>query len=190
MDCRNVAMTGMSFGGYTGAALLELQDPRIRAAVLQCPSIHRSDLATPQRQNRKTPVMVMLGAEDTVIGDVGNIAARAYVDTHKDGPAYLVEVVRGGHVSLTSCEIYNAEYGNGIGNRCPSLTNPGKNYQPLDIVKQHAMINTYGLAFLNVHLKPAGREGEDDVANAKLLDAIITNGPFPKEELIARSKKN
>ena len=61
-------------------------------------------LAT-ERTDKSTPVMVMLGSEDTVIGEAGNAAGRTYVETHA-GPAYLVEIVRGGHVSFTSCELY------------------------------------------------------------------------------------
>lgn len=103
--------------------------------------------------------MVMLGTEDTVIGEKGNQAGRKYVDNH-EGPAYLLEIVRGGHVSFTSCEIYDPNYGNGIGatKECPSLTNPGETYKPLDIVQQHCMINSYGLAFLNAYLKESAND--------------------------------
>ncbi|KAL3904115.1 MAG: hypothetical protein SGARI_005071, partial [Bacillariaceae sp.] len=37
VDCNNVAVTGMSFGGFTPAAYLECQDARVKAAILQCP---------------------------------------------------------------------------------------------------------------------------------------------------------
>ena len=47
----------------------------------------------------------MLGTEDTVIGEEGNAAARRYAADH-GGPAALLEIVRGGHVSFTSCELY------------------------------------------------------------------------------------
>jgi dienelactone hydrolase len=157
VDCQKVAVTGMSFGGYTTAAYLEVQDPRVKAAVIQCPSIATSGtrrLAT-ERKNTHTPVMVMLGREDTVIGEVGNQAGRDYVDHHQDGDSYLLEIVRGGHVSFTSCDIYDENYGNGIGatKECPSVSQPGKTYRPLDITEQHKMINSYGLAFLNAYLK-------------------------------------
>jgi len=179
----NVAITGMSFGGYTAAEVLELQDPRIQAAVLQCPAIYDADRT--KRRNKSTPLMVMLGTEDTVIANRGNDAARKYVDSHTAGDALLVEIVRGGHVSFTSCEIYNAEYGNGIGSQCASLTKPGETYEPLDIVQQHGMINTYGLAFLNTYLRPDVR---NDAQRQLLLDAAEGKGPFSEDELIVRSK--
>jgi predicted dienelactone hydrolase len=157
VDCQNVGVTGMSFGGYTIAAYLELHDPRVKAAIIQCPSIATSGtqrLAT-DRVNTNTPVMVMLGQEDTVIGERGNQAGRDYVDHHRNGDSYLLEIVRGGHVSFTSCDIYDENYGNGIGatKECPSLSQPGMTYKPLDITDQHKMINSYGLAFLNAYLK-------------------------------------
>ena len=34
------------------------------------------------RSNRATPTLVMLGTEDTVIGEEGNAAGRAYFETH------------------------------------------------------------------------------------------------------------
>eukprot|EP00555_Chaetoceros_dichaeta_P004872 CAMPEP_0198257480 /NCGR_PEP_ID=MMETSP1447-20131203/7155_1 /TAXON_ID=420782 /ORGANISM="Chaetoceros dichaeta, Strain CCMP1751" /LENGTH=408 /DNA_ID=CAMNT_0043944399 /DNA_START=106 /DNA_END=1332 /DNA_ORIENTATION=+ len=179
----NVAITGMSFGGYTAAEVLELQDPRIQAAVLQCPAIYDADRT--KRRNKSTPLMVMLGTEDTVIANRGNDAARKYVDSHTAGDALLVEIVRGGHVSFTSCEIYDAEYGNGIGSQCASLTKPGETYEPLDIVQQHGMINTYGLAFLNTYLRPDVR---NDAQRQLLLDAAEGKGPFSEDELIVRSK--
>ncbi|KAG7349057.1 platelet-activating factor acetylhydrolase domain containing protein [Nitzschia inconspicua] len=162
VDCQMVGVTGMSFGGYTVAEYLERHDPRVKAAILQCPSIATSGskpLET-DRTNTQTPVMVMLGSEDTVIGERGNQAGRDYVDNHKDGDSYLLEILRGGHVSFTSCDIYDENYGNGIGatKECPSLSQPGKTYLPLDITEQHKMINSYGLAFLNAYLK--GKEDD------------------------------
>mmetsp|Transcript_4922 Transcript_4922/g.12495 ORF Transcript_4922/g.12495 Transcript_4922/m.12495 type:complete len:483 (+) Transcript_4922:46-1494(+) len=157
VDTSRVAVTGMSFGGFTTAAFLEKQDPRVKAAVMQCPSIFMSGTKRlhVERQNKATPVMVMVGTEDTVLGADGNAAARTYVETHDEGHSYLLEIKRGGHVSFTSCELYNPEYGNGIGKTqpCKSLTRPGENYIPLEIVQQHGMINKYGLAFLNTYLK-------------------------------------
>ena len=172
VDCNNTAVTGMSFGGFTAAACLELGDPRIRAAVLKCPSIRSGNAAHPgrppmhiKRTDRTTPVMVMMGGEENVLGMEGNRIAADYIDgctgeKNKDGlvDAFYLEIIRGGHVSFTSCEMYDQEYGNGIG-RTMSCTSPrGGMYRPLDIVKQHTMINSYGLAFLNAYL----REGKEE----------------------------
>lgn len=171
LDATNCAVTGMSFGGWTSAQALEACDPRVKAAILQCPSLAMSGgaagqppLATEQRSsrmvkreksapaqkpsvrrhaspearppaclgrpsapegsaptawlvpprgcgggalapaqhrrcrrlrpsdvtarsNRATPTLVMLGTEDTVIGEEGNAAGRAYFETHT-GPRW------------------------------------------------------------------------------------------------------
>lgn len=194
VDTTRVALTGMSFGGWATAAALEAQDARVRAGIMQCPSIAMSGAAagigvglSATRSNLTTPVMVMLGSEDTVIGEEGNAAGRQYVDTHA-GPACLVEIVRGGHVSFTSCELYNPEYGNGIG-VSKSLTKPGETYTPLDISEQHAIANSYGLAFLNAHLRgdydgEAGAHASADQYNANFL----TDNHFG-DELVHRASK-
>merc|ERR1719215_1592861 len=108
---------------------------------------------------------MMLGVEDTVIGEVGNAAARTYVEKHC-GPKYLLEIKNGGHVSFTSCELYNANYGNGIG-ESKSLTKPGTSYQALPPPEQHEIANSYGLAFLNLYLRPKTHGGRDVSAYLK-----------------------
>ncbi len=160
VDASRCGVTGMSFGGFATAAVLERADPRVKAAILQCPSLAMSGdgkLATSRRANRETPAMMMIGTEDTVIGEAGNEACREYYRGHL-GPRALVEIRKGGHVSFTSCELYNSEYGNGIGPSA-SLTSPGETYTPLPIERQHEIINKYALAFLNTHLRPGEEAG-------------------------------
>lgn len=194
----------------------------------------------------------MLGTEDTVIGEEGNAAGRAYYETHtgpRRAPAaprpwpharpfasgpwplasraaaggrgrratrhahtrtrtrraarathphpcraarpasltplaswarrQLLEIKRGGHVSFTSCELYNPEYGNGIG-ESKSLSRPGETYTPLPIAQQHEVINAYALAFLNAHLRP-------DVDGSELGGfgaAFLEQNHFDAEEVI------
>ena len=89
----------------------------------------------------------------------GNEAGRAYHATHT-GPRHLLEIKRGGHVSFTSCELYNPAYGNGIG-ESKSLSRPGETYTPLPIETQHEVINSYSLAFLNAHLRPGVAASEE-----------------------------
>lgn len=103
------------------------------------------------RSNLETPVMMMIGTEDTVLGAEGNDACREYALKPK-GSSYLLEIKLGGHCSFTSCDLYNPAYGNGIG-ESKSLTKPGEMYEALDITKQHEIINTYGLAFLDKYLR-------------------------------------
>ena len=62
VDAGRVALTGMSFGGWATAAALEAQDPRVKCAVMKCPSIAMSgsaagvgvDLAS-NRREKATP---------------------------------------------------------------------------------------------------------------------------------------
>ena len=63
LDATNCALTGMSFGGWTTAQALEACDPRVKAAILQCPSLATSGsaagqapLATEQRSHRMLDV--------------------------------------------------------------------------------------------------------------------------------------
>ena len=183
VDASRCALTGMSFGGWATAAALELgADPRVKCAILQCPSLAMSGRAklADARADRATPVMVMLGTEDTVIGAAGNEAGRQYARGH-EGPSYLVEIARGGHVSFTSCELYNAEYGNGIGTSCDSLTAPGEKYAPLPIAKQHEIINSYALAFLNTHLRPDPGAPGRAASAAEFNEEYLTKSHFGDE---------
>jgi len=65
VDTSRVALTGMSFGGFSTAAAMESRDPRVKAAIMKCPSISMSGGGTlhTARTDRHTPVMVMLGRE-------------------------------------------------------------------------------------------------------------------------------
>lgn len=188
IDASRTALTGMSFGGWASAAALEAADARVKCAVMQCASIAMSGggkLAT-EREERTKPVLLMLGSEDTVVGEAGNEACRQYAASH-EGPAYLLEIRRGGHVSFTSCELYNEEYGNGIGPSA-SLSAPGATYEPLPIAEQHRVINSYGLAFLNAHLRPdyegaAGAAASDAEFNA----AYLRGAHFDEDEVTFRS---
>jgi len=192
VDTSRVALTGMSFGGWATAAALEAQDPRVKAGIMKCPSIAMSGKAagvgvslSTSRVEKQLPVMMMLGTEDTVIGEAGNEAGRVYVESH-DGPSYLVEIVRGGHVSFTSCELYNPNYGNGIG-ESTSLTTPGAQYTPLDIEAQHTIANSYGLAFLNTHLR-ADYDGAAGTAASKEFSADYLKANHFGDELLYFAK--
>lgn len=174
-DTDNVALTGMSFGGHTVAAALELRDPRVRAAVTLCSAASKMGTRDYHRAEKGhgTPVLCAIGTEDTVLGAEANDANRSYVARHgAGGDAYLLEVRRGGHVSFTSCEMYDPEYGNGIAadGECNRLTGSGT-YRPLAIAEQHAIVNSYGLAFLDKYLKSA--EGDYLKANHFSPDEVI-----------------
>eukprot|EP00937_MAST-01D_sp_MAST-1D-sp2_P000023 g23.t1 len=173
VDSRNAAVVGMSFGGFAAASALEFNDVRIKAAVLQCPWFAVERLSTDARENKHTPVLLMTGREDTVLGAGGAEKCSAYFASHA-GHKCLVELLRGGHVSFTSCELYNTEYGNGIGSSCASLTSPGESYTPTPILKQHEIINAYALAFLDMHLRP-----QSPTANASVT--YVSANHYPAE---------
>ena len=68
VDADRCAVTGMSFGGWTTAAYCERNDPRIKAAVLMCPSLAMSDAGKLSKGHTSTvPALVMVGREDTVL---------------------------------------------------------------------------------------------------------------------------
>jgi len=184
IDATNAAVTGMSFGGFTTAATLEFQDPRVKAAVMMCASMGMSgtqDYHTPARKDKSTPVMLMIGTEDTVLGLEHNDASRQYIEHHSGGDAYLLEIKRGGHVTFTSCEMYDPDYGNGIG-ESKSLTNPGTMYTPLGIRESHKIINQYGLRFLNKYLKT--NTAEEDA----FYKDYLSKNHFDEKEIVFRSK--
>lgn len=147
VDTSSCAATGMSFGGWTAARVLDMGDPRVKAAVMHCPSLARGELS----RDVERPVMVMIGTEDTVIGAKGNAMCHEYF-AKAQGPRFLLEFRKAGHVTFTSCEQYNVAYGNGIG-PSRSLTSPGTTYEPLPPGASHDIVNSYTLAFLDVHLR-------------------------------------
>eukprot|EP00929_Paragymnodinium_shiwhaense_P063199 TRINITY_DN31588_c0_g1_i2.p1 TRINITY_DN31588_c0_g1~~TRINITY_DN31588_c0_g1_i2.p1 ORF type:complete len:423 (-),score=72.78 TRINITY_DN31588_c0_g1_i2:397-1665(-) len=173
VDASRCAVTGMSFGGWTSGAVIEdNKDPRIKAAIMQCPSLMSAGgRLGDKRQNKDTPVMLMAGVEDTVIGEKGAELIRQYAASHR-GPICLMEIKGGGHVSFTSCNLYNKEYGNGIG-KSKSLTQPGQMYDPLPIQEQHAIINSYGLAFLDRYLRDGGSKSEEFLKANQYGDKIL-----------------
>ena len=91
-------------------------------------------------------------------------------------------------MSFTSCELYNPAYGNGIG-ESSSLSKPGTTYTPLQIEEQHTIINSYGLAFLNAHLRAdyAGEAGA--AASAEVYNAdYLKSNRFGDDELLYAAK--
>lgn len=156
LDVSSCAVTGMSFGGWTTAKVLDMGDRRVKAGIMQCPSIHRGGF---EREGLETPAMLMLGLNDTVMGADNLEIARKYLDKATSAKA-LLEIKRAGHCTFTSCELYDPEYGNGIG-RSKQLTQPGDGaedeeplyYDPLPITDAHAVINDHALAFLDVYVR-------------------------------------
>ena len=149
VDIENVGVSGMSFGGSTTMRALE-QDERIKAGVMLAPGGSGGE-----RTNLTTPIMMMIGTEDSTVGERGNTRSRAYYEA-SEGPRYLVEIKDAGHFTFTSVEQYNPEYGNGIGSG-ERITVPGEAITYLSMEESHKIINAYAVAFWSVYLR--GQDG-------------------------------
>jgi predicted dienelactone hydrolase len=145
VDLEKIGAAGMSFGGSTTMNVLE-QDKRVKAAVMLAPGGPSGT-----RANFTTPIMMMIGTEDSTIRERGNASNRTYYEQSK-GPHYLVEIKDGGHYSFTSVDQYNANYGNGIGKgKRITVLDQDVTFLPMDL--QHKMINAYALAFFGRYLR-------------------------------------
>jgi len=165
VDLDRIAAAGMSYGGWTTMRVIE-NDKRVKAAVMLAPG----GPAGQPRANFDTPVMMMIGSEDTTIREAGNASNRAYYEASK-GPHYMVEIKDGGHYSFTSVDQYNSNYGNGIGTG-KRITVPDQpvTYAPIDL--QHKLIDAYALAFLGRYLR--GENGYDAFLSQNHYGDIIT----------------
>lgn len=146
VDLDRIAAAGMSFGGATTKNVIE-QDKRVKAALMLAPG----GPSLGQRANFETPVMMMIGSEDTTIREAGNTTNRNYYEASK-GPHYMVEIKDGGHYSFTSVDQYNSNYGNGIGTG-KRITVPDQPVTYLPTELQHKIIDAYSLAFLGRYLR-------------------------------------
>ena len=91
VDTDAVGVVGMSFGGWTAAKVAET-DSRVKGAVCHCPSFVRG-VDTP-----KTPIMILTGREDTVIGAEGNRMCVDYFENSTVTGSYLIDIKAAGHV--------------------------------------------------------------------------------------------
>jgi predicted dienelactone hydrolase len=145
IDIDKLAAAGMSFGGSTTMNVID-QDRRVKAAIMLAPGGPTGD-----RTNFTTPVMMMIGTEDSTIREAGNTRNRNYFEASK-GPKYLVEIKDGGHYTFTSVDQYNPEYGNGIG-KGKRITAPDQDVTYLAPAESHKIVNAYALAFLGLYLR-------------------------------------
>jgi predicted dienelactone hydrolase len=144
-DLDRLGAAGMSFGGSTTMNVIE-RDKRVKAAMMLAPGGPTGD-----RTNFATPVLMMIGTEDSTIREAGNARNRAYYEASK-GPRYLVEIKDGGHYTFTSVDQYNSNYGNGIG-KGKRITVPDQEVTYLSPEESHRIVNAYALAFFGVFLR-------------------------------------
>jgi dienelactone hydrolase len=139
-----VAVSGMSFGGSTSINVLN-QDARVKAGVMLAPGG-----PTMERKNPTTPIMMVIGTEDSVIGAAGNARNRNYYET-SEGPRYLVEILDAGHMTFTSVNQYNPNYGRGFGTGTRITNDEPLTY--IDADEAHTITAAYALAFFNTYVR-------------------------------------
>ena len=145
VDVGSVGVSGMSMGAGTSKRVLD-QDSRVKAAVMLAPGRNGGE-----RSNFTTPIMMMIGTEDSTVGERGNARSRQYYEASR-GPRYLVEIKDAGHFTFSSVEQYNPNYGNGIG-RGMRITKPDEEVTYLSPAESHKIINAYALAFFGAYLR-------------------------------------
>ncbi|MDA1371681.1 MAG: dienelactone hydrolase family protein [Proteobacteria bacterium] len=139
-----VAVSGMSFGGSTSINVLN-QDDRVKAGVILAPGG-----PTQERKNVSTPIMMIIGTEDSVIGLQGNERNRNYFE-ESQGPHYLVEILDAGHMTFTSVNQYNPMYGRGFGTGVRTSNGEPLTYIAAD--EAHTITVAYALAFFNTYVR-------------------------------------
>lgn len=147
VDLERIGMAGHSFGGFTSAAVIDV-DPRVDAIIPMTP-------VWPKRVNFTTPVMILLATEDDTIGLAGNnLVRRRFAESR--GPHYMIDLIRGGHFTFTDIWQFDPEYGDGVG-KGKKITTPGEDVEYLDLPTAFEIANSYSVAFFGVYVK--GQEG-------------------------------
>ncbi|MEP7271641.1 MAG: hypothetical protein ABI882_09045 [Acidobacteriota bacterium] len=143
LDLTSPTAAGMSFGSYTAIKAADL-DARFRGVIAMA-------FAPPEgHTNLAVPSLLMLGDEDATIGAQGNAAIRANFAAHK-GPAFLLEMKRGGHYSFTDMGQLDPNFGDGIGTGKRRDTGEAVTFTPME--SAYEMVNSYSLAFLDHYIK-------------------------------------
>lgn len=142
IDTEAVAATGMSLGSVSAIQAADAE-PRFKAmlAMAAAPRTHT---------NKAVPALVMLAAEDATIGPLGNGLIREYHASHT-GPAFLLELKKGGHYSFTDVFKINKNFGDGVGTGKRRDTGEEIEFTPMELT--YKIINSYSTAFLGVYLR-------------------------------------
>jgi len=143
IDTGKAAATGMSFGSFTAVRVADA-DPRFKAVVAM------SGIGPAPQTNLTVPTLPMLGTEDRTLGVKGNELIRAYHARHQ-GPAYLLELVDGGHFSFTDIFKINKNFGDGAGEG--KRHDSGEAFRFTSMEDTYRIINSYSTAFLGLYLK-------------------------------------
>ncbi|HEY7547764.1 MAG TPA: prolyl oligopeptidase family serine peptidase [Blastocatellia bacterium] len=142
IDTDRACAAGMSFGSYTAIVVAD-HDPRFKAVIAMA-------AAPESHTNLTVPSLLMLGEEDMTIRAAGNARIRDNHNAHK-GPAYLLELKRGGHYSFTDMFKINKNFGDGVGRGKRRDTGEPIEYTPMEAT--YKIIDSYSIAFLGYYLK-------------------------------------
>lgn len=142
IDADSVCAAGMSFGSFTCIRVADV-DPRFKVTIPMsgAPLSHT---------NLTVPTLPMLGSEDRTLGPRGNDLIRAYYAAHQ-GPAFLFELVNGGHYSFTDTFKINPNFGDGVGEG--KRRDTGEPFQFTSMEDTYRIVNSYSTAFLGLYLK-------------------------------------
>ncbi len=143
LDTGRVAATGMSFGSFTAVRVVDA-DARFQAV------IPMSGIGPNGHTNVTIPTLPMLGTEDRTLGLKGNDLIRAYHARHQ-GPAFLLELVNGGHYSFTDIFKINPNFGDGAGEGKRRDSDEPFRYTSME--DTYRIINSYSAAFCGVYLR-------------------------------------
>jgi dienelactone hydrolase len=157
VDGEAVGVLGHSFGGFCAVRLAE-EEPRVKAILPM----------TVAFVGRPTsiPTLVMLGAEDRTVGNVGNIASRGYY-LGCSGPRHLFVLRRGGHFTFTQISVIDPNWGDGVG-RGKGRDGREVDFIPVDLSRE--IIDAYTLAFFDRYLRKGEAAGR-----------FLATNPWPEE---------
>lgn len=142
IDTAAACAAGMSLGSFTAVRVADA-DPRFKATIPMA-------AVGPSHTNLTVPTLPMLGTEDRTIGTAGNDLVRAYYAQHR-GPAFLLELVNGGHYSFTDIFKINKNFGDGAGEA--KRRDTAEAFQYTSMEDTYRIINSYSTAFCGVYLK-------------------------------------
>lgn len=164
VDMERVGAAGHSFGGYTVTRSIEI-DPRIKAIAPMASTLD------PERENFKTPVMMIVATEDATLGLERNENIRNYFAASQ-GPRYLIEILDAGHFSFSDMFQFKPNIGDGVG-KGERITKPGEPIDYLDMQTTYDIVNSYSTAFFGVFLQD--REGYRDYLKANHFAELVSH---------------
>lgn len=148
-DANKVAMFGHSYGAATTGLVLA-RDARLKAGVAIAAPMENDLLPPAKMAEIKVPAMFLLAREDNSISEIGNNIIRS---NFKKGnpPLFLLEVEDAGHWSFSDIAALTPNLAPGCGSGTRQ-TEPGVDFQYLEIESARALAASFVTAFFLAHL--------------------------------------